>query len=258
MKDVYISICLFCIFFVIGCHKSIVGRHKCRDKSTITAQELEGNWRYTTDEEDHAFWLRSFRNSDGKLVFKFIKKFYDSEPVFENYSIKSNQVEIVFKLIPYKQAKSSKDRLKIVLRKTDEYIFQGQIFQPGKKKTIGTFKKRHDYMNTAPFEGIWYHSFEFAGKKRIHILRCFRDDTGRPKFNFLRQYYSHEPVFTECSFSTLHPNQIEIKFKLTQYESGGDSRYSIKYILKSEDGVLVGKLNESWKEPVDVTLVPYQ
>jgi hypothetical protein len=49
MKNVYISICLFCIFFIVGCHKS-------KDKPSITAQELEGNWSYTTDEEDHAFF----------------------------------------------------------------------------------------------------------------------------------------------------------------------------------------------------------
>jgi hypothetical protein len=251
MKDVYISICLFCIFFIVGCHKS-------KDKPTMTAQELEGNWSYTTEEEEQAFFLRGFRDNEGKLVFKFIKNFYGCEPVFENYSISNDQAEIVFKLIPYNQAMPSKDRLKVFLKKTNENIFQGQIFQPGKNKTIVTWKKHHDYMNTEPFEGVWSHSFEIAGKKRTHILRCFKDDMGRPVFNFLRQYYSHEPVFTECSFSTIRPNQIEIKFKLTQYESGGDSENSLKYILKSEDGVLLGKLYESWREPVDVTLVPYQ
>jgi len=243
MKDIHILIYLFCILFVVGCHK---------DKPNITAQDLKGSWSCVA-EENHASVIRGFWNNDGNLVFKFVKQFFEHEPVFVNYSIRNNQAKIVFRLIPYDQSITSKGKLKFVLQRTDKNIFQGQMFQPGENPKVVTFKKYGDYMNTKPFEGTWSHSPKIAGKKRIHILRCSKDDTGRLRFSFLKQYYSYEPVFTEYS---VRDNQIEIKFKLTTYASGYDSKYSIKYILKPEEGSLVGQLHESWREPVDVTLIP--
>jgi len=207
---------------------------------------------YTTGEADHGFILRGFWNNDGKFIFKFVKHSYDYEPVFINYSIRNDRIEIAFNLISYDHL-VSKGRLKFTLKKADENILQGQLFQPGEDPETVTLKKYSDYMNTEPFEGTWSHSPKIAGKERIHILRCSKDDTGRLRFDFLRQYYSYEPIFTECS---VRNDQIEIKFKLTTYATGYDSKYSIKYILKSEEGSLVGQLYESWREPVDVTLIP--
>lgn len=131
-------------------------------------------------------------------------------------------------------------------------VFKGRMKRSGSIRTaLPAREARQLYIPWPGFEGIWYHSHTFAGKKRTHVLRCSKDNTGRLRFDFLKQYYSYEPIFTECS---VHDSQIEMKFKLAFSTSYPGGRHSIKYILKSEEGSLVGQLYDSWGEPVDVTL----
>ena len=179
-----------------------------------------------------------------------MKQFYDFEPVFNKYSIVNEKVKIYFDIISYNQS-SSQGKMKIVLKKIGKNELQGLLFEPKKEAETISLKKHSNYMDTKPFEGTWFHSPIVLGKERIHVLRCSKDDTGRLRFEFLKQYYSYEPIFTEYS---IRKNQIEINFKLTGYGTGHDSKYNIKYILKAQGSSLVGKMYESWREPVEVTL----
>lgn len=248
MKYLKMLIYLFCVLFVSGCSQIF----SQQSKQTITTHELRGSWAYTIDGTKSAFLLRGFWNNDGRLIFKFVKQFYDCEPVFKNYSIRNGQVKITFDLISYDQL-SSKGKLEFILKGAEDNTLQGQIFEPGGKSETVTLKKHGEYMDTEPFEGTWSHSPKILGKERTHVFRCSKDSKGRLKFDFLKQYYSYEPIFTEHS---IRDNQIEIKFKLTTYSTGYDSKYSIKYVLRAEGDFLVGKMHESWREPVDVILTP--
>lgn len=239
-----LSMFLLCVCFVVGCMKQA--------EQSLSLEYLIGNWKYIEQTEpNQACWVRCFRDDKGRLAFKFVRQFYDAEPIFEGYSIEGDEVRVTFNMVPLGQRTALEEKLMFVLKKTSKGDLGGQAFGHGKNGRIVPWTKRSRYMNTDPFTGIWRHPHESAGKKRTHVLRCYRDDKGRPRFEFLRQYYSHEPVFTECSVSR---DLIEVKFKLTSYERGYDSEYSIKYTLKPLNGILVGQLNESWKEPVDVTL----
>ncbi len=219
-------------------------------KRYVTTQELQGSWSYTISGAKQAFIIRGFRDKEGRLIFKFVKQFYPYEPVFSRCSIKKNRIQIQFKLIAYQDGSDSKRTLKFKLTRQNG-ILKGHLLQSWKKPENVTLKKYYDYQRTEAFEGTWSHAIDILGKKESHVLRGFRDDKGRLAFTFLKQFYSYEPVFTECS---VDKNQIRIKFKLTSYINGHDSEYRLKYVLKETKGVLQGQLFQSWKEPKDVTL----
>ena len=248
MRSVHLAICLLCVCLVAGGRRS-------EDKPAIGPEDLEGSWSYTDQVgQGQGSWVRGFRDANGTLVLKFVRQFYEGEPVFEDYSIKGDVARIVFRMIPFSQPTASEDKLTFVLKKTNRRDLEGQVFGEGKAGRIVTWKKNSRYMDTKPFIGIWSHPHEISGNRRTHVLRCFSDDRGRPRFDFLRQYYSSEPVFTECSISK---DLIEVEFKLTGYDRGDDSGHSLKYVLRSENGALIGQLHESWGEPVDMTLARY-
>jgi len=103
------------------------------------------------------------------------------------------------------------------------------------------------------FRGTWFHTLDVKDKKETVVLRGFRDNNGRLAFTYVRQHFSFEPIFTECSF---HRNEIQIKFKLTSYSKGYDSEHTVRYVLSEADGVLHGQLFQSWTDPQEVTLMP--
>jgi hypothetical protein len=195
--------------------------------------------------------LRGFRDSDGHLVFKFVKQSHPYEPVFSNCSIRGNRIEIRFRLVTYHDGSDSGQKLKFVLTRGDG-VLEGKLLQSGREPADVVLKKYHNYSNMAAFEGTWFHSLSAGNKERAIILRGFRDNNGRVAFAYLRQHYSYEPVFTECSFKK---KQIEIKFKLTSYSQGHDSKHTVRYVLTEANGVLHGQLFQSWKEPQEVILV---
>ena len=249
MKYLWISFCTACLFYGFSCQRNIYSQND--NEPDMNFRGMEGTWVYTTSGEGHGFVLRAFRNADGDLVFKYVKQFYDSEPAFVGYSVKNNQVEIDFELIPNVHTFKSHGQLKLILTKDGEKL-KGQLLRSGKKPENITLKKHHEYMNIEPFVGTWLHHINIVGKKRTHIIRGFIDQTGRLTFTFLKQYYSHEPVFTECVLD--RKNNLEIRFKLTNYITGYESKHKVKYVLKPKDGTLFGQLHESWKEPADVQL----
>lgn len=108
------------------------------------------------------------------------------------------------------------------------------------------------FANDQRFEGTWSHTIPWKnGRQRSLIIRGIRDDEDNLTFEFLRQYYSYKPVFTEYSFDK---NNIVINFKLVTYSKDQLSKHQLKYILRRERDTLQGQLFQSWKEPVTVTL----
>lgn len=102
------------------------------------------------------------------------------------------------------------------------------------------------------FEGTWVHTIPWSnGQERTLILRGIRDNEGKLIFEFLKQHYSYKPSFIGYSSGK---DKIEMNFKLVAYYGDHDSGHRLKYILRKEQKVLRGKLLQSWKEPVEVTL----
>lgn len=254
MRYFILSFYVVCLLQGSGCHPTVSCQ---KEVLSIGTSDLQGSWSYVTDDKcsyGHGWVLRGFKNNEGRLVFKFVKQFYDAEPVFVSYSMKNNKVEIDFELIPYDNGSDTKGQLKLVLTKANG-VLQGKLHQGGKVQPV-TLKKYGNYINTERLEGVW--SVVVAandigcGIGKTNILKCFLDETGRPAFTFLRQYYSYEPVFTECSVDR---NGIKIKFKLCSYSEGYDDPRTVIYTVRAEGDVWHGKLHESWRGPVDVTLV---
>jgi hypothetical protein len=103
-------------------------------------------------------------------------------------------------------------------------------------------------------QGKWTHTMPWNdGKDRTVILQYVKDQDGRERFEFVQQYWSYKPVFTE---QVKNGDETELRFKMVLYSDESDvSPHTLRYVLKEEDGHWVGKLFESWTEtPYDVVL----
>lgn len=104
------------------------------------------------------------------------------------------------------------------------------------------------------FVGTWTHNIPWIdGKERTLILKCSQDAQGGVHCEFVQQFFSYRPVFTECIATG---GQIEIRFKMVLYDKPSNvSPHTLKYVLREGNGGWSGQFFQSWvKSPVDVIL----
>jgi hypothetical protein len=170
------------------CHPSASCR---KETGHLNISALEGTWSYLTDDKcsykgdcHHGWAVRGFINNEGRLVFKFVQQYYDSEPVFLNYSVKNDEITINFQMAPYDNGSNTTNQLKFVLREVNG-VLQGELYQGSKVQTI-TLDHYGNYINTKQFEGIWNVLVNDRSESQTDILKGYTDERGRPAFTLLR------------------------------------------------------------------------